>query len=76
MAKQAAVGPILQAKGGEGLTLDVFVDGNLIEVVANGRASVAAVAGSAANASAVAVFGACGSGASSFDAWELDSIWD
>ena len=68
-----AVSTKLVLNEGEGLQLHVFVDGNLIEVVANGRASVVyAQGGLAQDATAVHVFGTT---AATFDAWVLGSIW-
>jgi sucrose-6-phosphate hydrolase SacC (GH32 family) len=71
----------LKLASGEALALHVYVDGSLIEVVANRRASIATVANvpsADANASAVSFFGgacAVGPGGITFDAWQLDSIW-
>jgi hypothetical protein len=71
----------LKLAPGEALALHVYIDGRLVEVVANHRASIATVANvpsADANASAVGFFGgacAVGPGDITFDAWQLDSIW-
>ena len=82
-----AVSSPLQLAAGEGLQLHIFVDGNLIEVVANNRTSVVyAATGLTKDATAVRVFGggadstsaaaiAAVTAVSTFDAWKLGSIW-
>ena len=60
---------------GEALSLHVFIDEGLVEVVANGRASIATstpssqVAGDAIYAVGVTTLEV-------FEAWSLGSIWD
>jgi hypothetical protein len=61
----------------QGLALRIYVGGGLIEVVANRRASIPAVASVPSentNASSVSAFGNSCRGAA-FDAWPLGSIW-
>ena len=60
---------------GEALSLHIFIDEGLLEVVANGRASIATstppsqVAGDAIHAIGVTTL-------EEFEAWSLGSIWD
>eukprot|EP01047_Picozoa_sp_COSAG01_P033276 COSAG01_NODE_2442_length_7689_cov_89.459289_4_plen_268_part_00 len=64
----------LSLRDGEGLSLHIYVDGNLIEVVANGRASLAtSVAHPPTSDDAVKVLG--GVRVANFSAWSLNGIW-
>jgi hypothetical protein len=72
----------LTLRDGEALSLHVYVDANLVEVVANNRASLATSVRLPPSASDDAVRVACGGACNSgvgvveFDAWALHSIWD
>ena len=64
----------LSLRAGEALSLRVFVDGNLIEVVANGRASLAtSVPDLSPSDDAVRIAGS--PHVEQFDAWVLKGIW-
>ena len=60
-------------KAGEALSLHVFVDGGLVEVVANNRASLACSTPWGPVADGVWVVG--DTGVTAFDGWALEGIW-
>jgi hypothetical protein len=63
----------LELAPGEGLSLHVFVDGNLVEVVANGRASLAVIVGASPLAhGSVRVVGPSNA---NLEGWALGKIW-
>ena len=61
---------------GEALSLHVFIDEGLVEVIANSRASLATSTSlpQIADYGAVHLFGT--EGLASFEAWSLGGIWD
>jgi hypothetical protein len=63
----------LSLRPGEALTLHVYLDGFLVEVVANNRASLATSVPMPLNGDAVLPLGDMEVAA--FDAWALKSIW-
>ena len=63
----------LSLRPGEALTLHIYVDGFLVEVVANNRASLATSVPWPLNGDAVLPLGDMEVAA--FDAWALKSIW-
>jgi hypothetical protein len=70
----------LTLRAGEPLQLHIFVDGGIVEVVANGKATIQAAVNIAAGDQTngvVSVFGPTGSSAgATVDAWSLESIWE
>ena len=65
----------LKLRAGEALSLHIFIDEGLLEVVANGRASVAASTPPPQIASDEAIRTLGTVQVASFEAWSLESIW-
>jgi len=72
--KGTTTGPVLMPPG-QNLTLHVFVDGGLIEVVANGVLSLAVPVAQTAADKTKDVVQVFGGHTAAVEAWKLNSIW-